>query len=127
MRTIISNCSTPTDHPLHVSDPRFSMHSCVDGLERIICPGGRVGDRRLRNEETADIIRQWDEEHGQTLLVALAETTGRPIDRSRVYTSTTAYDDEPDFEGILEDRAEARAEEAIERAEAAYERQVYGD
>lgn len=130
MRTVIQDCSNRSDHPLHVSDPRFSMYSCVEDLERIICPGGRVGDKRLRNEDAADIIRQWDEEHGQTLLVALAESTGRPIDRSRVYTSTNAYDrddDEPDYEAIAEARAEARAEQDLERAEAAYERYVYGD
>lgn len=130
MRIVIVNCSTMRDHALHVSDPRFSMHSCVEGLERIICPGGRAGDRRLRNEDAADIVREWDEEHGQTLLVALAESTGRPIDRSRIYESTNAYDrddDEPDYEAIAEARAEARAERDLERAEAAYERMIYGD
>lgn len=128
MRTVIANCSTMRDHALHVSDPRFSMYSCVEGLERIICPGGRAGDRRLRNEDPADIIREWDEEHGQTLLVALAESTGRPIDRSRP-TPTPSYDepDEPDYEAIAEARAEARAERDLERAEAAYERMIYGD
>lgn len=38
-----------------------------------------------------------------------------------------AYDDEPDWESIAEARAEARAERDLERAEAAYERWVYGD
>lgn len=129
MRIVIVNCSTMRDHALHVSDPRYSMHSCVEGLERIICPGGRAGDRRLRNEDAADIVRQWDEEHGQTLLVALAESTGRPIDRSRpVYTEPVEQDyDEPDYEAIAEARAEARAERDLERAEAAYERMIYGD
>jgi hypothetical protein len=37
------------------------------------------------------------------------------------------YDDEPDWESIAEARAEARAERDIERAEAAYERWIYGD
>ena len=37
------------------------------------------------------------------------------------------YGDEPDFEAIAEARAEARAERDLERAEASYERMVYGD
>ena len=36
-------------------------------------------------------------------------------------------DDEPDWEAILEARAEARMEADLERAEAAYERWIYGD
>lgn len=37
------------------------------------------------------------------------------------------YDDEPDWESIVEARAEAWAERDLERAEAAYERWIYGD
>lgn len=37
------------------------------------------------------------------------------------------FGDEPDYEAIMEARAEARAERDLERAEAAYERYVYGD
>lgn len=41
--------------------------------------------------------------------------------------SSPSYDDEPDWESIAEARAEARAEADLERAEAAYERWIYGD
>lgn len=42
-------------------------------------------------------------------------------------SSRFEYDDEPDWESIVEARAEARAEQDLERAEAAYERMIYGD
>lgn len=35
--------------------------------------------------------------------------------------------DEPDYEAIAEARAEARAQDDLERAEREYERYVYGD
>lgn len=129
MRLIIRDCSNTRDHALHVSDPRRSMYSCVDGLERFVCPGGRLGDRTLREADSLDdVVRAYDEEQGQTLLVALAESTGQPIDRRPApCRSYEQDDDEPDYEAILEERAEARAEEAIERAERDYERYVYGD
>lgn len=63
MRIVIMNCSDRSDHALHVSNPRRSTQACVESIERVICPGGRVGDRRLRHEETADIVHEWDEEH----------------------------------------------------------------
>lgn len=115
MRLIIRDCSKSTDHALHVSDPRPSMHSCVDGLERFVCPGGRLGDRTIREaDDLDDVVRAYDEEHGQTLLVALAEVTGRPIDRS----APTSYDD-------VEEPDEPDHDEEYEAAERSYERYVY--
>lgn len=116
MRLIIRDCSNMRDHALHVSDPRPSMYSSVDGLERFVCPGGRVGDRTIREADSLDdVVRAYD-----------AESTRPPVDR-RPAPCRSYEQDEPDYEAILEERAEARAEEAIERAEAAYERYVYGD
>lgn len=126
MRYVISDCSNRSTHALHVSDPRYSMYSCEEGLQRFVCPGGRAGDKAIRDAESLeDLVRAYDEERGQTLLVALAESTGRPIDRSR--PAPPVDDDEPDYEAILEERAEARAEEAIEAAERSYERYIYGE
>lgn len=108
MRYVIRNCSTPTDHALHVSDPRPSMHQCVDGLERFVCPGGRLGDRRIREcDDIAALVAE----------VLASQTAPEP----------ELDDDEPDWEAIVEARNEARAEYELERAEARYERFIYGD
>lgn len=60
MRYIVRDCSQPTFHPMHVSEPRHSMYSCVEEKEIFICSGASsLGDRRIR--ESHDIARLAEE------------------------------------------------------------------
>lgn len=56
-RYVVRNCYDNRDHPIHASGDRRSMYSCVDQVDRVICPGGRAGDRRIR--EADDIANLW--------------------------------------------------------------------
>lgn len=112
MRIIIANCSNPCDHALHISRPRHSMYSCVEDLERRICPGGRAGDRAIRQaDDIADLVAEYDRVNG--LLNALADVTGREVspDSSPSQDEGPDEPDEPDYDEEYEaDRAADRYE-----------------
>lgn len=42
--TTFINCATPTDHPIHLL-----------GSKGAVCPGGRDGDRLIRDTDPADL------------------------------------------------------------------------
>lgn len=53
-RVTIRNCYIATDHPIHVSDARPSMYEVEEAWVIYLCPGGRAGDKRIR--ESDDIV-----------------------------------------------------------------------
>lgn len=121
-RIVQRDCSVTRDHVIHVQRSR-SMYECEEGAEILyLCPGGRLGDRRIRE---ADDIRALVDE------VLASQTAPEPElrqENSAPTRSSRSYDDdEPDWEAIVEARNEARAEYELDRAEAAYERMIYGD
>jgi hypothetical protein len=99
----VINCADRRDHPMHAYAGRPSMHQCVDAEQRVICPGGRAGDRRLRESE--NIANLW------TLVrleMALAEMPPPPA-----FSREDSVDEppEPDYDEEYEaDRAADRYE-----------------
>ncbi len=119
-RIILANCANPCDHPIHVSRPGRSMYQCVDGYEIRLCPGGRMGDKRVREyagrlDELAEIVRI------ENVSAELAELLGETetVDWSK-HSATKSFDarsledddrepPEPDFDEEYEaDRAAER-------------------
>jgi hypothetical protein len=66
-RITIRNCSDPRDHAIHVSDARRSMYEVEEDLVVYLCPGGRAGDKRIR--ESGDIralaVEVWHEQEAR--------------------------------------------------------------
>ena len=113
MRYIVANCYDTRDHLIHVSDPRPSMHQCVDGLEIRICPGGRVGDRRIREAddiaELAEMVRV--EQVARNLAAILTGDAPAPQSSGGGLSDAVDEPDEPDYDEDYEaDRAADRYE-----------------
>lgn len=112
-RTVVRNCYIPTDHAIHVSDPRRSMYEVEEDLVRYLCPGGRAGDKRIRDAD--DIAALADEVAREQ--AAIPEAPPEDSAPRRV-----EYDDEPDGHDPLEDYSEADLEYEADRAADRYER-----
>lgn len=104
-RYVIRNCYKPTDHPIHASGDRPTMYECEDHTERVICPGGRAGDKRLR--ESHDIANLWALVRLENALAELPPAPAFPQEDS----DGPDEPDEPDYDEEYEaDRAADRYE-----------------
>lgn len=110
-RVTIRNCYIPTDHAIHVSEPRPSMYEVEEDLVIYLCPGGRAGDKRIR--EADDIAA----------LAALVRLEQIAKARQENSAPRPTYDDS-DVEGPdpLDNYSEADLDYEADRAADRYER-----
>lgn len=106
-RVVIRNCYIPTDHAIHVSEPRPSMYEVEEDLVIYLCPGGRAGDRRIRESDN---------------ITALAEEVR--VEKLRQENSVRPTYDDSDVEGHdpMDDYSEADLDYEADRAADRYER-----
>ena len=120
MRYVIRNCYDTRDHPIHASGPRPSMYQCVEDPEVFICPGGRVGDRRIR--ESDDIADLYTVVRAETVARELA-TMITEAPRGDYLGERGPVDEGPDEPPEPDFDEEYEADRAADR----YERWLYGE
>jgi hypothetical protein len=120
MRYAVRNCSTPTDHAMHhtVSGPSRDFE---DDRTTYVCPGGRAGDRRLREYEgsLADLVLELER----------AQENSVPWWTVEPPTPTSRRDDEYDAGLDVEpddDYSQSDLDYFADRAADRYERNVLG-
>lgn len=113
-RVTIRNCYIPTDHPIHVSDARPSMYEVEEAWVIYLCPGGRAGDKRIR--ESDDIAA--------LALEVRREQGARARQENSVPPPPVEYDDS-DYDGP--DEGDYDADYEADRAADRYERWLFRD
>lgn len=113
MRYAVRNCSDPRDHRIHVTVEGPSR-DFEDDSTTYVCPGGRAGDRRLRDFDgpLADLVAQIErEEELRKCWVCGLDTSDGHRHRGPV------PDDGPDVEPYDDYDADYEADRAADRYE----------
>jgi hypothetical protein len=130
MRYAVRNCSTPTDHAMHhtVSGPSRDFE---DDRTTYVCPGGRAGDRRLREYDgsLADLVLELERAQEEDSVPTSGGGPDVPWWTVEPPSPTSRRDDEYDAGLDVEpddDYSQSDLDYFADRAADRYERNVLG-